>query len=229
MVLKFMRIREFLLQGICLSKTLRIHLYIFDCFYFFFLNPSPSCSLSTVSSNMDQVLSVNPSANLFVFGDFSIHHNEWLIYSGRTTRLDELCYNCPSQTTLLRFNIVFPALVNSHYVVGSVSIEFPSNSGRDAVFIIQLITILERIGIVLVIMWERFHARITFRLVLQQLLLIFVGKSRSKLLYIHIYQVVYMRSSLIHLHSFQLLFLLSLHIETTSYVHTKIMSLLHLK
>ena len=132
--------REFLLQGICLSKTLRIHINVFDCFYFFFLNLSPSCSLSTVfdaiSSNMDKVLSVNPSANLFVFGDFNIHHNEWLIYSDRTTRLDELCYNCTSQTTLLRFSIVFPALVNSHHVVDSVSIDFPSNSGRDAAFIV---------------------------------------------------------------------------------------------
>ena len=45
--------------------------------YFFFLYCSPSSSLCTVfvsiSSNIDEVLSINPSANLFVFGDFNIH------------------------------------------------------------------------------------------------------------------------------------------------------------
>ena len=44
--------------------------------YFFFLYSSPSSSLCTVfdpiSFNIDEVLSINPSANLFVFGDFSI-------------------------------------------------------------------------------------------------------------------------------------------------------------
>ena len=41
--------------------------------YFFFLYRSPSSSLCTVfdsiSSNIDEVLSINPSANVFVFGD----------------------------------------------------------------------------------------------------------------------------------------------------------------
>ena len=45
--------------------------------YFFFLYWSPSLSLYTVfdsiSSNIDEVLSVNPSANVFVFGDFNFH------------------------------------------------------------------------------------------------------------------------------------------------------------
>ena len=39
-------------------------------------------------------LSINPSANAFVFGDFSIHHKDWLTYHyGGTDRPDELCYN----------------------------------------------------------------------------------------------------------------------------------------
>ena len=42
--------------------------------YFFFLYRSPSSSLCTVfysiSSNIDEVLSINPSANVFVFGNF---------------------------------------------------------------------------------------------------------------------------------------------------------------
>ena len=65
--------------------------------YFFFLYRSPSSSLCTVfnsvSSNIDEVLSVNPSANVFVFGDFNVHHKDWLTYSGGTDRPGELCYN----------------------------------------------------------------------------------------------------------------------------------------
>ena len=48
--------------------------------YFFFLHRSPSSSLCTVfgsiSSNIDEVLSINPSANVFVFGDFNVHHKD---------------------------------------------------------------------------------------------------------------------------------------------------------
>ena len=46
-----------------------------------------------ISSKMDEVLSINPSANLFVFWNFSVHHKYWLTYSGRTDRPSELCYN----------------------------------------------------------------------------------------------------------------------------------------
>ena len=58
--------------------------------YFFFLYPSPSSSLCTVfdsiSSNIDEVLSINSSANVFVFEDVNIHHKEWLTYSGGRDR-----------------------------------------------------------------------------------------------------------------------------------------------
>ena len=57
-------------------------------FYLFFLYRSPSSSLCTVfdsvPSNIDEVISVNPSADVFVFRDFNIHHKDWLTYSGRT-------------------------------------------------------------------------------------------------------------------------------------------------
>ena len=66
--------------------------------YFFFLYQSPSSSLCTVfdsiSSNIDEVLSINPSTNVFVFGDFNMHHKDWLTYSGGTDRSGEFCYNC---------------------------------------------------------------------------------------------------------------------------------------
>ena len=58
--------------------------------YFFFLYRSPSSLLcmvfDSISSNIDEVLSINPSANVFVFGDFNIHHKDWLTYSGGTDR-----------------------------------------------------------------------------------------------------------------------------------------------
>ena len=55
---------------------------------------SPSLSLSTIfgsiSSNIDEVVLINPSANVFVFGHFNVHHMGWLTYSGGTDRLGEL-------------------------------------------------------------------------------------------------------------------------------------------
>ena len=62
-----------------------------------FLYWSPFSSLCMVfdciSSNIDDVLSINPSTNVFVFGDFNVHHNDWLTYSGGIDRTGELCYN----------------------------------------------------------------------------------------------------------------------------------------
>ena len=65
--------------------------------HFFFLYRSPSLLLCTVfdpiSSNIDQVLSINPSANVFIFGDFNAHHKDCLTFSGGADRSAELCYN----------------------------------------------------------------------------------------------------------------------------------------
>ena len=74
--------------------------------HFFFIYRSPSLSLCTVfdsiSSNVDEVLSINPSANVFVFGEFNVDHKDWLTYSGGTDRPGQLCYNF-SQTTWLKW------------------------------------------------------------------------------------------------------------------------------
>ena len=118
----------------------------------------------SISSNTDEVLSINPSANVFAFGDFNVHHKDWLTYSGGTDRSGELCYNfsisndltqmvnfptrisgCDSHSpTVLDlflssdasicFTKAFPPLGNSDHVVVSVSIDFPSYSQRDALF-----------------------------------------------------------------------------------------------
>ena len=136
--------------------------------YLFFLYQSPSLSLCTVfdfiSSNTDEVLSINPSANVFVFEDFNVHHKDWLTYSGGTDRPGELCYNfsisndltqmvnfptripdCDSHSpalldlflssdTSICSAMAFPPLENCDHVVVSVSIDFPSYSQRDSLF-----------------------------------------------------------------------------------------------
>ena len=62
--------------------------------YFFFLYRSPSLSLCTVfdaiSSNTDEFLPVSLSANVFLFGDFNVHHKDWLTYSGGAGRPAEI-------------------------------------------------------------------------------------------------------------------------------------------
>ena len=91
--------------GLISGKLCGLLLMFWTCFtslsvYFlllFFLCRSSSSSLCTVfdsvSSNIDKVFSINPSANVFVFGDFNVHHKDWLTFSGGTDRPGELCYN----------------------------------------------------------------------------------------------------------------------------------------
>ena len=134
--------------------------------YFFFLYWSPSSSLCTVFdcilSNINQILLINQSANMFVFGDFNAHHKDWLTYSSGMNRPGELCFNfsisndlrqtvifptsipdCDSHSPALLdfffwhydlFYNSFPSFGNSDHVVVSVSIDFLSNSKRDALF-----------------------------------------------------------------------------------------------
>ena len=100
---------------------------------------------------MDEVLSINPSATVFVFGDFNVHHKDWLTYSGRTDRPVKLCYNFSVSndlTQMVNFStqipecdsalldlflsseanicstMAFPPFGNSDHVDVSVSIDF---------------------------------------------------------------------------------------------------------
>ena len=158
-----------------ISRKLRRFLRIFQLAllhsvsYFFFLYWSLASYLCTVfdsiSFNIDKVLSINPSANVFVFGDFNSHHKDWLTYSGGTDRPGELCYNFsisndltqmanfptwllgsltvtllnvfPSDTSICS-TMAFPTLWNSDHVVVSISIDFRSNSQQDALFHLKL-------------------------------------------------------------------------------------------
>ena len=104
----------------------------------------------------DVILSINPSANVFVFGDCNVHCKDWLTNSGGTDRPGEQCCNfsisndltqmvnfptwipyCDSHSPVLLdlflssdasicSTMAFPPLGNSDHVVISVSIDFPS-------------------------------------------------------------------------------------------------------
>ena len=115
--------------------------------YFFFLYRSPSSSLCTafdsVSSNIDEVLSINPSANVLVFGDFNVHPLTsiliQIIYF--PTRIPDCDSHSPalldlllSSDTSICSTMAFPPLGNSDHVVVSVSIDFPINSKQDTPF-----------------------------------------------------------------------------------------------
>ena len=84
-------------------------MYMFDWLYFFEYPTSFSsidhllrlyAVFDAISSDIDEVLSINPSTNVLVFGDFDVHHKDWLTYSGRTNRPGELCYNFPISNDL---------------------------------------------------------------------------------------------------------------------------------
>ena len=116
------------------------------------------CTVSdAVSSNIDEFLLINSSANLFIFGYFNIHHKDWLTNPGETNRRVELSDNfsisndltqmvnfltstpdCDSHSPALLnlflssdaticSTVAFPPLGISDYLVVSVSINFPSN------------------------------------------------------------------------------------------------------
>ena len=152
--------------------------------YFIFLYRSPSslCTVfDSISSNIDEVLSINPSANVFVFGGFNVHHNDWLTYFGGTDKPGELCYDffisneliqminfptwmpgydCHSPAFLDLFlssgasicsTMAFTPFRNSDHVVVSNSIDSPINPKQYAPF---HRTILVLIGMVFVIITE---------------------------------------------------------------------------
>ena len=107
---------------------------------------------------------MNASANVFFFGDFNVHHKDWLTYSGGIDRLVNSVIIFLSQVTLLRLvnftirvpdcdshsralldlfisfsasiysTVAFPPFRNSNRVVVSVSIDFPLYSQWDASF-----------------------------------------------------------------------------------------------
>ena len=132
-----------------IATKLRGFLFMFSTGYTSFsilllFLPSHSSSLFTVSdaisSNMDEDPSINPSANVIVFENFSVYHKGWISYSGGTNRPGKIIFL--SQTTLLRWlvfllrsltvtftsicsTMALSPLGNSDQVVVKVSIGFP--------------------------------------------------------------------------------------------------------
>ena len=114
----------------------------------------------SISSNIDELLLINPSANLFVFGDFNVIMrtglpilvelidlvNSVIFFLSQMTLLKWLAFLLGSQTPMVLLfwiltsyasicsTVAFPPLENSNHVVVSVSIDFPSNCQRDAPF-----------------------------------------------------------------------------------------------
>ena len=67
--------------------------------------------LDSISSSIDEVLLFNTSANVFVFGDFNVHHKDWIAYSGRTDKPGELCYNFSNSNDLIQI-VNFPTQIS---------------------------------------------------------------------------------------------------------------------
>ena len=145
----------------CLCFRLAL-LHSVSSFFFFYQSSLSLCMVfDAISSNIDDFLSINPSANVFVFGDSN--HKDCITYSDGTYRLVNFVIIFLSQMILLRwltsllgsqtvtltvplfwifisfdasicFTMASPSLGNSDHVVVSVSINFLLNSKRDAPF-----------------------------------------------------------------------------------------------
>ena len=189
----------------------------------------------SISSNIDEAISINPSANVSVFGDINVHHKDWLTYSGGTDRSGELCYNfsisndltqmvnfptripdCDSHSPAL-FDLFlssdasicstmpFSPLGNSDVLV-TVSIDSPSNSQQDLPFH-RIVYNYSCAD------WDglRDHFRdVPWKDILSAVLLLllvnFVSGFRLELMYTSLIENI--RSNLKNLHGFQLLVLL---------------------
>ena len=70
-------------------------LHSVSCFFFLYRSPSPSlCTdFDSILFNINEVLWINPSPNVFFIGDINVHRKDWLTYSSGTDRSGELCYN----------------------------------------------------------------------------------------------------------------------------------------
>ena len=218
-------------------------LQIFTCFwqallhsvcYFFFLYRSLSLSLCrvfySISSNMNKILLINPSANVFVFGDFKVHHKDWITYSGGTDKSDELLqfflktllrwlrflFGSPHSPALLIYLFLLMLVfvlqwLSLHWeILIMLRSQFPltfhhSHNGMPC-FNALLLTIPVLIETVFLIIWEMFHAKISLNSELLLLLVNFASGLRLGLMYVPLIESI--RSSATHLHGFQVLVLL---------------------
>ena len=150
------------------------------------ITSSSLCTVSDfISSNIHEVLLIDTSANMFVFGDFNVNNKDWLTYSGGTYRPGELCYDfsISSQMTLhrwltflfssltvfltvllfwmssFRLTLVFdPEWLSLHWIILIILLfQFPLTFRQSQ----NSMSILVLIGMVFMIIWDLFHGRIS--------------------------------------------------------------------
>ena len=116
--------------------------------YFFFLYWSPSSSLcmvfDSISFNIDEVLSINPSATLLIFGEFNVHHKDWFTYSGGTDRSGDR-----SQTTLLRWLVNFPTRIPDCDSQSPALLDLFFSSDASILLVLQRLSLYWKILIIL--------------------------------------------------------------------------------
>ena len=184
-----------------------------------------------ILSNINEILSINLSANVVLFGDLSVYNKDSLSYSDGNDRPVVLCYNfsvsndftqmvnvptwfldCDSRNpALLDLFIYFDSSICSTVAFlpfpYSVSIVFLQTQIDQSLFIAQTLTILVLIRTLFVIIWETLYKRMCLNLAVLLLVLNSVSVSWEKLMYIPL--IVNIRSSLINSNDFQLLVLLA--------------------
>ena len=149
-----------------------------------------------ISSNIDEVLLIKPSANVLIFQDFNVHHKDRLTYSGGTDTPGKLCYifsisndltqivNFPTWVLTVTITVLlFWIYFSSDASICSIMLLswFPLTSqwiqNKKSSFTVQLMTIIVLTGMIFAITWEMFHGRITLKLVFLLLLVNFVSGS----------------------------------------------------
>ena len=116
------------------------------------------------------MLLVNQSANVFFFGDFNIHHKDWLTYSGGTDRPSKLLWISISNDLTQMVSFLLGSL-NVTLIVLLISIYF---------FLLTLVFILQRLSLLLEI----------FIILLSQFPLPFFSKSKQNEPFCHLAVII---------------------------------------
>ena len=74
--------------------------YLIQCFTSLTLLITIRTISNAILSNIDNILLINPSANVFVFEGVNFHYKDWLTYSSGTDRPGETCYKFSISSSL---------------------------------------------------------------------------------------------------------------------------------
>lgn len=76
--------------------------------FFIYRSPSPDWStLDKISNSIKMFLSLHSSANIFAFGDFSIHYFKWLTYATDVADIYAVNFSFPQSLSNSRFPDTF--------------------------------------------------------------------------------------------------------------------------